>query len=140
MKEGTHTYYTIQHSLKYVSKWRKLKEEDVLSDHDKRWVGSCFDYFNKALVPRKGREAKAVYPESAQEVHDVWIATGNKGWLTLRHAAEALDRVRQLDDEGYYDSYDPDRSKAKKNKMKIRRRNYRIVKLTVSKKTVIVVR
>lgn len=100
-----HTYYTFQHRRVAESPW--LKKEPILPIKKKdEWSFSCFDYFGKAINCLKwldGGSVKYAY-KGGSECHDVWSKTGSKGFWTLKYAKEALNRLKEFNSKGKFDT------------------------------------
>lgn len=136
MTDGKFTYYTIQHRRTGESKVWGDPDSEMVPLPDAEWCFSSFDSFGGSFNPHigTGNNRQARNKKADVELYEVWCKTGDKGWWTLKHAAAALRRVRADDQSGKYDSFDSQTHR----RMRSIRREYRIVKMTVSQKTEVV--
>ncbi len=131
MKEGAHTFYTIQFRRVKVSPWGKPKGK--LTDCDLKsetWWWCSKDRFLVNPL-RRSRRGKLYYPygeTAATEFNEVQRATsfGYWGWWSLPIARRILAKLRNQDAEGEYDDVDNDGKV-----MRAVRREYRLIKVTI---------
>ena len=131
MDDGDFIYYTLQHRCTHKSPW--LKPEGKLEPvGDKDWSFSSWEFFGGTAEPWHGRgnDYRPKYKEAHDETHDVWACTSHHGWWTLKYAVKGLRRVQAADAEGKFDSRD-----GYKNHSQAVRHEFRLVKITTSKKT-----
>jgi len=137
MQDGNFTFYVLQHRKTHESPW--LEPEGELQPVEERsWVNSSWDYFGGTAEPWEKPEHgpwdwEPKYKESHAEIRDVMDKTGRHGWWSHKYALCGLARVRKGDEEGKFDSRDG------YNKLRQAvRHEFRLAKITVSKKTEIV--
>jgi hypothetical protein len=131
MRDGTFTYYTLQHRRTHTSPW--LKPQDKLkSVKDKEWDFSNWDVFGLTAEPwhGKGNDWRPKFKKAHNETRDCWANTGHSGWWTLKFAVRGLRRVRKADAKGKFDS----RSGYGHHEQAVRH-EFRLVKITVSQTT-----
>jgi len=133
MRDGTFTFYALQHRRTHESSWgkpegklKKIKKKD-------KWAFSSWDYFGATAEPWYGRgnDWRPKHRKSQNETHEVWSNTGGcHGWWTFKYAVRALERVRKAGAKGKFDSRDN-----YDKPMRAVRHEFRLVKVTMSKKT-----
>lgn len=131
MRDGTFTYYTLQHRTTHKSPW--LKPDGPLEPvEEKEWSFSSWDFFGGVAEPwhGTGNDWRPKFKEAHDETHSVWANTGCHGWWSLKFAVKGLKRVRKADAKGKFDCFDGYR-----HHEQAVRHEFRLVKVTVSKKT-----
>jgi hypothetical protein len=132
MRDGTFTYYTLQHRRTHESPWLKprgkLKPVKELDD----WSFSSWDVFGGTAEPwvGTGNNYKPQFKEAHDETHSVWACTGRHGWWSLKYAVKGLRRVQAAQARGKFDS----RGTYGSHNQALRY-EFRLVKVTVSKVT-----
>lgn len=129
MKDGTFTYYTIQHRRVAESPW--LNSSKLHRKNDEGWELSSWHYFGwVAHLPQVSvSKPLTVGAKADREVYEVWSATGGHGWWTEKYALDALPALRQADDKGAFDVRGPDGIARQ-----CLRHEFRVVRITVSQK------
>lgn len=106
-------------------KRREELENGFGEKYSKEWTGMVGESFAEPW-----KNDKPQYPLSHAELHSVWAKTGQRGWWTLKYAAQALKRLKKASQEGklnYKDSY---------NKVtQAVRYEFRILEVKISKST-----
>jgi hypothetical protein len=135
MKDGTFTYFTVQHRTTHKNDWLKPKSLLKPVKEKDEWSFSSFDHFGPSFNPHigTGNDWRAEDKKASDEIYNVWCNTSHHGWWSLKYAILALCRVRKDDANGEYDTRDTYRHYCQSV-----RHEYRIVKLTVSKQTEVV--
>lgn len=131
MKDGTFTFYTLQHRTTHRSPWLKPNEPlELVEDHG--WSFSSWDVFGGTAEPwhGSGNDYRPKYRVAHDETHSVWANTGWHGWWSLEYAVKGLRRVRAADAKGKFDV----RDRYRHHEQAVRH-EFRLVKVTVSKKT-----
>lgn len=135
-RDGNYTFYYIQFRTTHESEWGKpdgpLKPVERKNPRDHEWAGTGSDYWGHSLNPHIGRgnNWRARNKKASDEMREIDMATGHCGWYTLKYALAALRRLRKDDEAGHYDSTDNYR-----HKMAAVRHEFRLVKVTMSRKT-----
>lgn len=130
MRDGYHVYHLIQ----FRTVGRSSAEDrngKILPVANNDW-STAGDNFNAGIDPHHGtgNDWRSKYPKSSDEQYNVWCKTGDYGWWNLDLAVAALKRCRVADKKGAFDSYDGYR-----NLQARCRHEFRVVRLTISKKT-----
>jgi len=135
MMDGEFAYYTMQHRRTHKSPW--LKPDDSLepvedNEENKEWAFSSWDVFGGIAEPwhGSGNDYKPKHKKAHDETHDVWASTGRRGWWSLKYAVKGLRRLQKAQAKGKFDCRDGYR-----NHCQALRYEFRLVKITVSKKT-----
>jgi len=134
MIDGDFTFYTLQYRTTHKSPW--LEPDGKLKPLKKEeWRLCSWDVFGRTAEPwdGKGNNYKPKHRKSYDETHAVWSCTSYHGWWSLKYAVNGLMRVREADTKGRFDSRD---GYGKLHQAV--RHEFRIVKITVSKKTEVV--
>ena len=135
MRDGTFTFYTLQHRRTHTSPWLKPqgKLKPTTDKDDKEWVFSSWDVFGPTAEPWHGPASnwRPKHKKAQNETHAVWADTGYHGWWTLKYAVKGLRRVRKADANGKFDC----RSSYGRREQIIRH-EFRLVKVITSQETV----
>ena len=131
MREGTFTYYTLQHRIIQRTPWNKPKEP--LKPVKDEWGCTNWETFGWVIEPwhGTGNNYRPKYRKAHDEIHNVWEKTRRRGWWTFKFAVRGLKRVREADAKGVFDYKEHETSKVVQRV----RHEFRLVKVTGSKKT-----
>jgi len=133
MKDGNYVIYLIQAKVTHKTPWGKPKEP-LEAIPDQEWFTFGWDsmgYIAEPVRPEDhpNQKHEPLFPESSQEVHEVWAETGFHGWRTLRYAVLGLKRVRAASEAGKFDYKDSYRTSQGV------RHSLKLIKLTLSQLT-----
>lgn len=132
MQDGHFEFYTMQCRTVSKSPWLKPNDPLVPEKKDKVWFNPSWDVFGGSFEPwhGKGNDYRPKYRRSYEQTHDIWAKIGYHGWYDMKYALRALAQARKDDDAGKFDSRD-----GYGHHNQAVRHEFRVVKITLSKKT-----
>lgn len=109
MENGQYTFFVIQHREIARSEWAKpedgIQPIPILSSADWNCCGD--DYWGRSTNPHIGTGNR--WRPANQRANDEWFQcrsdTGMHGWFTFKYAVAALNRCREHDAKGWYNTF-----------------------------------
>lgn len=124
MNDGEHVIFAIQFRRIHENKWGKPRSKLEPVEKDKDWGFVGADGWGKFIDPHADEEAH-------QELFHSIMDGGVQGWYTMKHAVDAINTLKKANMAGQLDTTDI----YTHEKMQKVRYEFRIVKVTTSKKT-----
>lgn len=136
MRDGTFTFYCIEHRRVRESPWSKPFEHmvDVRHEHED-WGGTGSDSWGHIAEPKigTGNERRSKYKKSSEENYEVWCATGHTlSYWTRKYAERAIKRLQKANNKGVFNSMEQYSSSTPYQSM---RYEFRLLKMTMSQNT-----